>query len=124
MIVTVSVSESVSESESASVRVSVRASVRVSERVRERERRPHVQKLRHTAPVMKSERLDDHHHAATKSALRSKTAPIPCTCHKKSTLDHQNNGGCLRYLPTSRPCRIFFKYSYILPVISKKYSVN
>ena len=27
---------------------------------------------------------------ATKTAFRSKTAPIPCTCHEKSTLEHQN----------------------------------
>ena len=56
---------------------------------------PHVQKSRFTAPVTKSELLDDHHHAqsaapATKTALRSKTAPSPCTCHEKSTLKHQN----------------------------------
>ena len=55
---------------------------------------PHGQKSRFTAPVTKSERVEDHHHVqspapATKSALRSKTAPIPCTCHEKSTLDHQ-----------------------------------
>ena len=53
---------------------------------------PHVQKSRFTAPVTKSELLDDHHHVqnaapATKTAFRSKTAPIPCTCHEKSTLD-------------------------------------
>ena len=30
------------------------------------------------------------------------------------------HGGCLRYLPTSRPGRIFLKYSYILPAISEK----
>ena len=47
--------------------------------------------LRFAAPVTKSER----HHVqsaapATKSALRSKAAPIPCTCHEKSTLDHEN----------------------------------
>ena len=33
---------------------------------------------------------------ATKTALRSKTAPIPCTCHEKSTLKHQNTRFPLR----------------------------
>ena len=56
---------------------------------------PPVEKLRFTAPVTKSEHLDDHHHVqsaapATKSALRSQTVPIPCACHEKSTLDHQS----------------------------------
>ena len=56
---------------------------------------PHVQKSRFTAPDTKSELLDDHHHIqsaapATKTASRRKTAPIPCTCHEKSTLEHQN----------------------------------
>ena len=42
-----------------------------------------------------SELVEDHHHIqsaalATKSAFPSKAAPIPCTCHEKSTLDHQN----------------------------------
>ena len=42
-----------------------------------------------------SELVEDHHHVqsaalATKSAFPSKAAPIPCTCHEKSTLDHQN----------------------------------
>ena len=51
---------------------------------------PHVQKSRLTAPVTKSERLEDHRHVqsaapATKSAFRSKAAPIP-----KSILDHKN----------------------------------
>ena len=55
---------------------------------------PHVQKSRFTAPVTKSEHLEDHHRVqsaapATKSALRSKTAPIPCASPEKSTLDHQ-----------------------------------
>ena len=50
---------------------------------------PRVQKSRFTAPVRKSELLDDHRHVqsvapATKTALRSKTAPIPCACHEKS----------------------------------------
>ena len=62
---------------------------------------PHVQKSRFTAPVTKSELLDDHHHVqsaapATKTAFRSKTAPIPCTCHEKSTLEHQNTRFSLR----------------------------
>ena len=62
---------------------------------------PHVQKSRFTAPVTKSELPDDHHHVqsaapATKTALRSKTAPIPCTCHEKSTLEHQNTRFPLR----------------------------
>ena len=56
---------------------------------------PHVQKSRLTTPVTKSDLLDDHHHVqsaapATKTAFRSETAPIPCTCHEKSTLEHQN----------------------------------
>ena len=33
---------------------------------------------------------------STKTAFRSKTAPIPCTCHEKSTLDHQNTRFPLR----------------------------
>ena len=56
---------------------------------------PHVQKSRFTAPVTKSELLDDHHHVqsaapATKTAFPSETPPTPCTCHEKSTLEHQN----------------------------------
>ena len=56
---------------------------------------PHVEKSRFTAPVTKSELLEDHQHVrsaapATKTAFRSKTAPIPCACHDKSTLEHQN----------------------------------
>ena len=59
---------------------------------------PHVQKSRFTA-VTKSELLDDHHHVqsaapATKIAFRSKTAPIPCTCHEN--LEHQNTRFPLR----------------------------
>ena len=62
---------------------------------------PHIQKPRFTAPVTKSELLDDHHHVqsaapATKTAFRSKTAPIPCACHEKSTLEHQNTRFPLR----------------------------
>ena len=54
--------------------------------------KPHVEKTGFAAPVTRSERLEDHHHVqsaapATKSALLSM---IPCTCHQKSTLDHQN----------------------------------
>ena len=66
---------------------------------------PHVQKSRFTAPVTKSELLDDHHHVqsaapATKTAFRSspaslapvtksrlwstKTRGFPCACHEKS----------------------------------------
>ena len=33
---------------------------------------------------------------ATKSALRSTAAPIPCTCHERSTLDHQSTRFPLR----------------------------
>ena len=56
---------------------------------------PRVQKSRFTAPVAKSELLDNHHHVqsaapAKKTAVRSKTAPIPCTCHEKSNLKHQS----------------------------------
>ena len=52
-------------------------------------------------PVTKSELLDDHHHVqsavpATKTAFRSKTPPIPCTCHEKSTLEHQSTRFPLR----------------------------
>ena len=60
---------------------------------------PHVQKSRFTAPVTKSQLLDDHHHVesatpCTKTAfLRSKTAPI---CHEKSTLEHQTTRFPLR----------------------------
>ena len=55
----------------------------------------YVQKPRFNAPVTKSELLDDHRHVqsaapATKRAFRSKTPPIPCTCHEKSTLQHQS----------------------------------
>ena len=62
---------------------------------------PHVQKSQFTAPVTKSELLDDHRHVqsaapATKSAFRSQTPPIPCTCHEKSTLEHQNTRFPLR----------------------------
>ena len=62
---------------------------------------PHIQKSGFTAPVTKSELLDDHHHVqspapATKTACRSKTVPIPCTCHEKSTLEHQNTRFPLR----------------------------
>ena len=51
-----------------------------------------LQKSQFTAPVTKSELVQDHHHVqstvlATKTAFRSKTAPIPCTCH---TVDHKN----------------------------------
>ena len=61
----------------------------------------HVPKSRFTAPVTKSELPDDHHHVqsaapATKTAFRSKTAPIPCTCHEKSTLEHQTTRFPLR----------------------------
>ena len=50
------------------------------------------------APATKSAlrgSLDDHHHVqsaapATKTAFRRKTPPIPCTCHEKSTSEHQN----------------------------------
>ena len=70
---------------------------------------PHVQKSRFTAPVTKSERLEDHHHVqsaapATKSALRCNTAPIPCACHEneKLTLDHQNTRFPL-HLPRHAP---------------------
>ena len=64
-------------------------------------RGPHVQKSRFTAPVTKSELLNDHHHVqsaapATKTAFRSKAAPIPCTCHERSTLEHQNTRFPLR----------------------------
>ena len=66
---------------------------------------PHVQKSRFTAPVTKSELLwkrrspPCHESAApaTKSAFQSApTAPIPCTCHEKSTLEHQNTRFPLR----------------------------
>ena len=66
----------------------------------------HVQKSRFTAPVTKSELPDDHQHAqsaapAKKTALRSETAPIPGTCHEKSTLKHQNTRFPLR-LPCAK----------------------
>ena len=56
---------------------------------------PHVQKSRFTARGTKSELFDDDHQVqsaapATKIAFRSKTAPIPCACHEKSALEHQN----------------------------------
>ena len=58
---------------------------------------PHVQKSPFTAPVTKSELLNDHHHVqsaahATTNAFRSS----PCTCHEKSTLEHQNTRFPLR----------------------------
>ena len=68
---------------------------------------PHVQKPRFTAPVTKSEVLDDHHHVqsaalATKAAFRSKTAPIPC----KSTLEHKNTKFPLRLRQVLRACAV------------------
>ena len=65
------------------------------------ENETNIQKSRFTAPVTKSELLDDHHHVqgaapATKTALRSQTPPIPCACHEKSTLRHQNTRFPLR----------------------------
>ena len=70
---------------------------------------PHVQKSRFTAPVSKSELLDDHRHVqsatpATKTAFRSKTVPIPCTCHEKSPLEHQNIRFPLRPPRKVAPC--------------------
>ena len=55
----------------------------------------HTQRSRFTAPATESEHAEDHHHVqntepSTKFARRGKTAPISCTCHEKSTLDHQN----------------------------------
>ena len=48
----------------------------------------------HLSRNQSASKIDHHHVQSTtlsmKSALRSKTAPIPCTCHEKSTLDHQS----------------------------------
>ena len=62
---------------------------------------PHVEKQRFTAPVTKSGLVEDHHHVqsaapATKTAVRSKEAPIPCTCHEKSAFNHENTRFLLR----------------------------
>ena len=61
---------------------------------------PHVQKSRFTAPVTKSELLNDHHvqsdAPATKPAFRTRTSPI---CHEKSALEHQNTRFPLRLPP-------------------------
>ena len=62
---------------------------------------PDVEKQRFTVPVTKSELVEDHHHVqsaatAMKTAVRSKTAPIPCACHDQSTLDHENTRFLLR----------------------------
>ena len=51
---------------------------------------PHAQKSGFTAPVTKSELVKHHDHVqsaalATKSALRSKTVPIPCACRLWTT---------------------------------------
>ena len=67
---------------------------------------PHVQKSRFTAPVTKLERVEDHYHVqsaapATKSAFRSKTTPIPCARHEKSTLHQQSTRFCHEKWP---PC--------------------
>ena len=53
---------------------------------------------------MSKSHVEDHHRVqstapATKSAARSTTAPIPCTCHESSTLDHQNTRFPLRLPP-------------------------
>ena len=79
------------------MKVGIVATVAVTKSANE----PHVQKSRLTAPVTKSELLDDHHHVqsaapARKTAARSKTPPIPCTCHEKSTLEHLNTRFPLR----------------------------
>ena len=62
----------------------------------------HMSKTKFTARVT-LERVKDHHHVqnaapATKSAVRSTTAPIRCTCHQKSTL-HRQNTRCPLRLP-------------------------
>ena len=43
-------------------------------------------------PLLRNLHFEVHKSAvpATKCALRSKAAPIPCTCHEKPTLDHQS----------------------------------
>ena len=90
----VSVSVNVSVSEGLCLPRNLRVKVHEAGPATKSANEPQVQKLRFTAPVTKSERLDDHHHvqsAAPASALRSKAAPIPCACHEKSTLDHQKH---------------------------------
>ena len=82
---------------------------------------PHVQKSRFTAPVTKLERVEDHHEVqsaapATRSAYRSNTAPIRCTCHEKSTLDHQNTR---LPLPLPRKVTSFSKASVFTNVNGK-----
>ena len=52
---------------------------------------PHVQKSRFTAPVTKSELLDDHHHSKVlhlPRKLHFEVTYLRSTCHEKSTLEH------------------------------------
>ena len=56
---------------------------------------PHIQKSRFTAPVMKSDHVQSSAPATT-TAFPSKSAPIPCTCHEKSTLERPNTRFPLR----------------------------
>ena len=65
---------------------------------------PHVQQSRFTAPLTKSELLDDHHHVqsaapAMKTAFRSKTAPIPSTCHENRLASTKTRGKVPLRLP-------------------------
>ena len=61
----------------------------------------HMSKSHDSLHLSRNPLLGNHHHVqsaepATKTAFRSKTAPIPCTCHEKSTLEHQNTRFPLR----------------------------
>ena len=68
---------------------------------------PISEKLRFTAPVTRSEHVEDHHRVqsaapATKSALGSTPAPIPCGCHEKPLLDRQSTRFPLRLPENAR----------------------
>ena len=72
-----------------------------------RETPPISEKLRFTAPVTRSEHVEDHHRVqsaapATKSALGSTPAPIPCGCHEKPLLDRQSTRFPLRLPENAR----------------------
>ena len=63
------------------------------------------------ALATKSEHAEDHHHVQStaperKSVHRHKHPQISCTCHEKSTLDHQNTRCPLRLPPKAITLRL------------------